>query len=67
MNTKAWNIFRIIVSLAGIALIEYSLIVHRHQMEDSTRFFRIVGLLLFGGYLVSAVLRYRKGSDVSGS
>jgi hypothetical protein len=67
MDTKAWHIIRIVLALAGLAFIAYTLITMWGQMNDMTRFVRILGLIIFTVYLISAVLRYRKGSDVSGS
>jgi hypothetical protein len=67
MDTKAWHIIRIVVALAATAFVIYTLVTMWGQMNDMTRFVRILGLVIFSIYLVSAVLRYRKGSDVSGS
>jgi hypothetical protein len=67
MNTKAWHIIRIVLALAGLAVITYTLVAMWGQMSDMTRFVRIMFLIIFAIYLISAVLRYRKGSDVSGS
>jgi hypothetical protein len=67
MDTKAWHIIRIVIALAGLLFIAFTLISTWGQMSDATRFVRIFGLIIFTIYLISAVLRYRKGSDVSGS
>jgi hypothetical protein len=67
MDTKAWHIIRIVVAVVGITLIAYTLVTNWGRMNEGIRFMRIIGLLIFTIYLVSAVLRYRKGSDVSGS
>jgi hypothetical protein len=63
MNKRTWIIIRLITSILGLGIIIYSLFFDGSRMTPMSRLSKYVLLLLFSGYLASAIATLRKKNE----